>query len=787
MFQNNLKIAWRNLIRQQSYSTINIAGLAIGLTVSLLILLWVQDEMKMDQYHTDGERIFRMMSFMQKGDAGIVTWENSPYPLVEYLPENYPEIEDIAAYDPTNKKQFKVDGREFLADGIFATPGFFRVMTFPFAEGKRREIFNEPNTVVISEKLAAILFGNDWQGQTIGEAVSINGREYKVTGVFENAPEHSSLEFDFALNLEGQHTNDNNTFPWGNFDSRVLVKIKEGISAKDFETKIAGFIAEHNEHAGGVKIGLQPYGRMYLHGQFENGKEAGGRIEYVRLFGLAAIFLLFIACINFMNLATARASKRAKEVGVRKTVGAGRGSLVGQFMTEAAVITFFSVVVAVLLGELLLPYFHDISGKNLAFDYQSAGFWTLVGSVGLGTAILAGSYPAFFLSGFRINNILKGKLSQSFGGGNLRRGLVVFQFVLSALLVVCALVVKNQVDFIKNKHLGLDKENVFYFRTPPGADEDLEAYKSELLRIPGINEMTFASSNPLSIGSQTGDPKWEGMSPDDGLLFNVLIADDNFLKTMNIPLAAGRDFAPFLSTDTMSYLINETAAKAMKLEDPIGKKLEFWGVSGPIVGVVKDFHISSLHESIGPLVIANMPEETGLSMMRIDPKRTEEIIAASQNIFAKHAKDLPFRYDFLDDRYEQMYRSEQRTSDLSGWFAIIALFISCLGLLGLSAFIAEQKTKEIGVRKVLGASVAHIVTMLSKDFLKLVGVSLLIALPLGWYLMNGWLEDFAYQVELGWWVFAVAGGLAVLVALITVGFQSMKAALADPTKSLRSE
>ena len=787
MFKNHLTIAIRSLFRQKGYSAINILGLSVGLTVSLLIVLWVQDEMKMDQFHADGNRIHRVVCHLHPGDADILTWKNTPYPLVEHLPENYPEIEDIGAYDPTNKKQFKVDGREFLADGIFATPGFFRVLTFPFAEGKRRAIFKEKKAVVISEKLAANLFGSDWRGQTIGELVNVNGWEYVVTGVFENVPTHSSLEFDFAMNLEEQHEESPNGSPWGNFDSNILLKTKEGVSAKKLESKIISVIEKQNKHAEGAKLGLQAYERMYLHGQFENGQEAGGRIEYVRLFGLAAIFLLLIACINFMNLATARASKRAREVGVRKTVGAGRGTLVAQFMIEAGVITFFSVVASVLLGELLLPYFHDISGKELVFDYKSVGFWSVIGGIGLVTALLSGSYPAFFLSGFRINHVLKGKLTQSFGGGNLRKGLVVFQFVLSALLVVCALAVQNQVDFVKTKHLGLDKENVFYFRTPPGADDDLDAYKNELLRTPGISHLTFTDNNPLSVGSQTGDPKWEGMTPDDGLLFNVMVSDHNFLTTMGVPLSEGRDFSPLLSLDTMSYMINETAAKAMNLDDPIGKNLEFWGTSGPIVGVVKDFHISSLHESIGPLIIANMPSETGLTMMRIDPKRTEEIIAASQIIFEKHAKGFPFRYDFLDDRYEQMYRSEQRTGDLSSWFAIVALFISCLGLLGLSAFIAEQKTKEIGVRKVLGASVANIVTMLSKDFLKLVGLSLLVALPLGWYLMSGWLDNFAYRIELGWWVFALAGGIAIVVSVLTVGFQSAKAAMVNPVESLRSE
>ena len=439
------------------------------------------------------------------------------------------------------------------------------------------------------------------------------------------------------------------------------------------------------------------------------------------------------------------------------------------------------------LSRSLLPFFQELSGKELAIDLRSWELWGLIAVVGLLTALVAGSYPAFFLSSFRIANVIKGDRSSQFGGSQLRRGLVVFQFALSTLLVVSALVVRSQVDFIRNKHLGLNKENVLYFRTPPGASEDLETFRTELLRIPGVQRVTYADANPLSIGSQTGDPKWEGMAPDDGLLFHVMIADEYFLQTMEIPLADGRDFSPLLSIDSMSFLINETAARAMKLDDPLGRRLEFWGVSGPIVGVVKDFHLSSLHTSISPLIIANMPSETGMSLLRIEPGRTDEVLAATRKLFGAFAQGHPFRYDFLDDRYLEMYRSEQRTSALSKWFALVALFISCLGLLGLSAFIAEQKTKEIGIRKVLGASVFQITAMLSREFLKLVLLSLFIALPLGWYLMDRWLEDFAYRVNVPWWAFVLAGSLALTLAIFTVSFQSIKAALTDPVKSLKRE
>ena len=511
MFKNYFKIAIRNLFRQKVYSIINILGLSVGLTVSLLILLWTWDEIKMDKFHEDGERIYRVLANVE--DNGTIdTWSSTPYPLGDYLASNFPEIEEVGAYDNTNKKQFVVDGREMLADGIYANAGFFSLLTFPFVEGKRREIFKDPNAVVISENLAAKLFGRDWKGMSVGETISINGEAgYKVSGVFKDTPAHSSLNFDFVLNLDEEHKKNAGGHPWGNYNTEVLVKLKEKASADALEPKIADAILQNNDYEEGVQLTMQPYHRKYLYGQFVNGLEAGGRIDYVRLFGIGALFLLIIACINFMNLSTARASRRAKEVGVRKTIGANKSALVTQFMTESAVITTISVFVAILFSKLLLPSFQDISGKELTLNFSSnPAPWIILISIGLFTALLAGSYPSFFLSSFRITNVLKGKLSNKFGGNKLRQTLVIFQFVFSALLVISTMVVRSQMNYIKTKHLGLNKENILYFRTPPDARNKLETYKNELSKIPGVDQMTFANTNPLAVGSQTGDPSVGG-------------------------------------------------------------------------------------------------------------------------------------------------------------------------------------------------------------------------------------------------------------------------------------
>ncbi len=788
MLQNYLKIATRSLLHLRGYTLINVVGLSVGLAVALLILLWAQDEIAKDKFHVDGDRIYRLLANLPDGEAGTMTWQTTPYPMVSYLPDRYPEIEDITGYDPTNKKSFQIEDREFLVDGIYALPSFFRMMTYPLIEGAPHQVLNERKAVVISANLASRIYGPHWQGRVIGETLKIDAAsDYVIQGVFEDVPPNSSLQFDFVLNLEEEHLPNDQGYPWGNFDTRVLVKLQEEIDPDEFAEKIASAIADNNEYSEGTRVIMQPWERTYLRGQFENGREAGGRIEYVRLFALAALFLILIACINFMNLTTARAARRSREVGVRKTIGAGKGALITQFLIETSLITGVSLGIAVVLAKLSQPFFGELSGKDLILDFSSSRLWLLLLGTGLFTALLAGSYPAFFMSSFRITDIMRGKLSSNLGNVGLRKGLVVFQFVLSFILIVSAWIVQNQVTFIRTKHLGLDKDNVFYFRTPPKARESLETFKTQLLQVPGINELTFSSSNPLDVGSQTGDPKWQGMAPDDGMLFRVMLTDDNFLTAMNIPLAEGRDFSALLSTDAAKFLVNESAVRAMKMDAPLGKTLEFWGIKGSIIGVVEDFHIQSLHEAIGPLIIGNAPEETGLTLLRIDHHRTDQIIAATEHIFDQFSEGYPFRYDFLDDRYMQMYRSEERTGALSRWFALVAIFTSFLGLFGLIAYDAEQRKKEISIRKVLGASTAGIIRLLSSDSLRLIMLAIVIATPITYFLTQRWLEDFAYRIQPQWWLFALSAGVIVLVALLTVGYQSLRAASQNPIDNLRND
>jgi putative ABC transport system permease protein len=789
MIYNYLKIAFRNLRRHWGYTTINVLGLSVGLVVSFLIALWVRNEWSINKFFNDSERIYLLYANIDIQEGGVQTWNTTPYPLIAYTQENYSEVEVVGAYDPTNKKQLVYQQNQFLEDGIYATPGFFEVLEFPFILGDAASPFVGQESVAISERLAVKVFGENWQKEVLGATVKIDETAgYTVSAVFADPPQTSALQFDFVLSLDEAHRQNNDTTPWGNFDSRILIKTHEHTDIRALCTRFDEALTKNNPYAKGVSFQLHHYSDSYLYNRFENGKMSGGRIEYVQLFSGAALFLLIIACINFMNLATARASRRAREVGVRKTVGAGKKDLIIQFLLEAMLITGVSLLLAVGLSRLLLPYFQEITGKALTLDFTNLSFWGMLLSIGLLTSLLAGLYPAFFLSSFNIIHVLKkGRHSTGEGGSKLRKGLVVFQFILSAFLVIGALAVKEQVQYIKNKNLGLDKENVFYFRLPPKAYDEQWSFREELMRIPGVTNITFSSSNPLSVGAQTGDPEWEGMAPGENRQFTVLSTDKYFMEAMNIEMIAGEGFDTQLLNDTVSYIINETAAEQMKLEDPIGKKMTFWGDGGPIVGIAKNFHISSLYEAIGPLIIACNPNRVDIAMLRIEEERTQDVILDVEQTFNRFSAGMPFRYDFLVDRYNQMYQSEQRTSLLATWFALIALLVSSLGLLGLSSFMAEQRTREIGIRKILGASVRNIILMLSRDFLKLVVLALVISMPIGWIVINRWLDKFAYRIELTWWIFALTTLVAIGVTILTISYQSIRAALANPVNSLRQE
>jgi hypothetical protein len=601
----------------------------------------------------------------------------------------------------------------------------------------------------------------------------------------QDVPRHSSLAFDFVVPMAFLEQRADWTKTWGNYSFHTYVALRPDASRQRVEAKLKNFLGRQNK---GVKdeLFLHPLTEIYLHSRFENGRPAGGRIEYVRLFSGVAAFLLLIACINYMNLATARSARRAKEVGVRKVVGGSRALLTGQFMGEAVLMALLAVGFSVLLVNLLLPAFSTLTGKHIELTYGPSFLLTLLG-IALLTGLVAGSYPALFLSGLNPVRVLKG--TPKFGAGALffRKGLVVFQFALSILLIVGTLLVYRQIQYAKNKNLGLDRENVITLAVEGDLARHLEAFEQEVKRLPGVRAVTSASDNPTAVTGFSADLDWPGKNAGAAVEVAGLRVGYDFLRTMGISLKEGRDFSRQFAGDSSNYILNEAAVRAMGLKAPLGQEMKFWQGKGKVVGVVKDFHLTSLHETIRPLVIVLTPKYNSLLLVKTQRGRTPLALAGLQQAYRKYNPSYPFEYHFLDETFERQYKSETLVGELAKYFAVLAVFISCLGLFGLAAFTAEQRTKEIGVRKILGASVTALVALLSKEFIKLVGIAFLLASPVAWYAMNQWLQKFAYREEIAWWIFVLAGGLAVLIAVLTVSFQSLRAALANPVKSLRNE
>lgn len=786
MWQNFFKMAFRNIKRQKAFTAINVTGLAIGISTCILMLLWIQDEVSYDRFHEKADRIHRVYCNMEWGDGEIATWGNVPQPLVPILESDYPEIEKTVLISAGRGGTFKVEDDWYKETGMYAGKDMFEVFSFELLEGERTTVLEDPYSVVISRNLARKFFGDAWRGNTLGKTIEVDHREVKVTGVFEDVPDNSTLQFDFVLSVEEMISRQEWQKYWGNFNFWLYVLLKENTDPAIANNNIQDIVADNHPDSG-AELFLHSMKKEYLYSHFENGRSVGGRIMYVRIFSVVALFLLVIVCINFMNLATARSFKRAKEIGIRKVIGATRNTLIGQFMSESMIIVFMSMILVVILVELALPQFNILTGKEIYIDYFSWEYWTLFFGLAIITGLLSGSYPSFFLSSFKIVNVLKGTLK--FGGTavSVRKGLVVFQFTLSILMIVGAMVVHQQVDYIRTKNLGINKEHVIYSYLTGNIIKDLDAYREKLLSHEEIEAVTVAGENPLQVGNSTSDPSWEGKDPDLELFFHVMKSDHNFASAMRVPIIEGRDFSNDYSLDSANLLVNEATVRAMGVEDPIGMEVSFWGQTGRIVGVMKDFHIASLHTPIEPLIITNWPSDAWILYARTKPGMTKGALNALEKEFHAYHKDLPFDYNFLDETYEKTYRSETIMGKLTNYFAIIAIFIACLGLLGLASFTAQQRTREIGIRKVLGASVVNLVGLISGEFTKLVGIAFLIAAPVAWYAMSQWLQEFAYHIDIGPGTFILAGIASIAIAWLTIGFLAIKAARANPIEAIKVE
>jgi len=796
MFKNFFKVAIRNLWKQKGYSFLNIFGLALGMACSLLILLWIRDERSMDGFHANGDRLYLVYE-RQYYDGKVSSGYYTPGILADQMKKDLPEVELSAGFTGfgwLNEYTFQVGDKILKEKGRFAGADFFRMFTYPFLQGSPSTCLATPAGIAISRKMADDFFGSP--GAAIGQAIRFeNRKEYKIMGVFENVPENSSDKFDYIINWTAFLDENGWAKEWGNNGPQTCLLLRKDADPAAFRRKITHYLDAYNKEQSKtfrIQLGMQKFKDSYLNSNFDdNGQINGGRIEYVRLFSVVAIFILLIACINFMNLTTARSVKRAREIGIRKVVGAIRPALIRQFIGEAVLISCFSVLLALGMVLLLLPAFNRMTEKAISFPFGDGRFWLSMAGLTLVTGIVSGSYPALFLSAFQPIRVLKGTMKFSTRATWFRKGLVVFQFVLSIALIIGTLVVSGQVDYIQSVNLGFDRDNVVYLPLEGSMPDKYKTFKEQALQLPGVTGITKVSQEPTDIENGTGGVDWDGKNPNNMVMFTNVSVGYDFVKTMKLQLVKGREYSPAYGTDTAAYMLNEEALRRIGYKDPIGRRLTFWGKKGTIIGIVKNFHFNSLHEPMRPLVIRYGEDgkynNYGAIVVRIKGGQMRETLSRLEALSHQLNPKFPFTYRFADDEYRNLYKSEALIHRLSNCFAGLAICICCLGLLGLAMFTAEQRTKEFGIRKVLGAKSGTLFSLLSRDFLILVLLAFLLATPVAWWAMHHWLENFAYHVGLEWWVFLLAGIMALLIALITVSFQAVRVAMANPVKSLRTE
>ncbi|HVS98072.1 MAG TPA: ABC transporter permease [Puia sp.] len=813
MFRNFFKVAFRNLWKQKGYSFLNIFGLALGMACSLLILLWVRDEQNMDGYHANGDRIFNIYE-RQYYDGKVSAGFYTPGLLPAQMKNDLPEVEMSSGFTWLNDYTFQVGDKILKEKGRFAGADFFRMFSIPLLQGRASTALATPADIAISRKMAEEFFGSP--AAALGQPIRFeNRKQFRIAAVFENLPGNTSTPFEYLINWTAFL--DENTWAkeWGNNGPQTCVLLRKDADPAAFGKKITHYLDTYNKEQSKsfrIQLGIQRYPDSYLHSSFDdNGNIHGGRIEYVRLFTVVAIFILLIACINFMNLTTARSVKRAKEIGIRKVVGAVRPALIRQFIGEAVLISCLSVVLALGMVLLLLPGFDRMTEKSISFPFTDGMFWLSLAALTLITGIVSGSYPALFLSAFQPIRVLKGAegirwtrtrrggagqsgrtiLRFSPGAAGLRKGLVVFQFVLSIALIIGTIVVSGQVNYIQSVNLGFDRDNLVYLPLEGEMPGKYKTFKTQALQLAGVTAVSRVSQVPSDIENGTGGVDWDGKDPNNMIMFTNVAVGYDFITTMKLQLTQGREYSAAYGTDTAGYMLNEEALRRIGYKDPVGRRLTFWGKKGTIIGIVKDFHFNSLHETMKPLVIRygedGKDNGYGNIVVRIKGGQMRQTLSQLEALSRQLNPKFPFTYRFADDEYRNLYKSETLVHRLSNCFAGLAICICCLGLLGLAMFTAEQRTKEFGIRKVLGAKAGTLFSLLSRDFLLLVGIAFALATPLAWWAMRLWLQNFAYHVGLDWWVFVLAGVMALLIALLTVSFQAFRVAVANPVRSLRTE
>ena len=808
MLKNYFITAWRNLIKRKAFSFINIAGLSIGISVCFIIMLYVQDELNFDRFNKNADRIVRIV-FKADINGGKIYEANVMPQVASAMTKDYPEVEDATRLRVAGAPKISYKGRNFRDDElVFVDPNFFSIFTLPLIEGDVKTALKEPNTLVITKAAAKKYFGNE---NPIGKTLvftSNNNEPFKVTGLIDKVPVNSHFQFDLFGSMTGLNEAKSDSWMGSNFFTYIL--LKPGSDYKKLEAKLPGMVEKYmgpqiqqqmgvsleqfRKKGNGLGFVLQPLTSIHLYSHSNYELTSPGNVMYVYIFSAIAIFMLLIACINFINLSTASASKRAKEVGVRKVIGSGRLQLVKQFLLESALLTFFALLISYGLIQFLLPVFNDISGKDLSFEFEIRIIAAFIG-LGVFVSIVAGMYPAFFLSSFKPASVLKGKFTGGNNSFGLRSSLVVFQFFISVALIVGTIVVWQQMKYIQHKNLGYNKEQLLTISNSWALGKNERIYKEKMLKDPRIVNATISAYKPAGPSGNNNALAYPSGRDNEMMRTLEYQVDEQYIPTLGMQLAAGRNFSRDLATDSTAMIVNETAAKAFGwgVNDAIGKTIvrkidkEGKGMDIPfhIVGVVKDFNFKSLHEPITPLLMV-LGQDWGL-IFKIKTTDIPGLLSAMKKEWANFQTDEPFTYAFMDNLYNKTYVAEQKTSAILNIFSALTIFVSCLGLFGLITYTAEQRTKEIGIRKVLGADVSQITGMLSKDFIKLVCIAILIAFPISYWAMNKWLQNFAYRINTSWWMFVASGVIALLIALITVSFQAINAATANPVNSLRME
>ncbi|MCE7996401.1 MAG: FtsX-like permease family protein [Roseivirga sp.] len=787
MLRHTITITARNFKRHTSTFLINLLGLSSGLIAVLFIYLWVNDELNFDKLHETDAQLYQVrLNFAAPNGVNTVVW--TPAPLAPAVQGTIPEIALASRLfaGSQNGVVSHQKGPEIRAREVFADRNLFWVFSFGLIEGNIDNIVPDLKSVAISDQLALKLFNTT--DKLIGKTIHLDKDDltgdYLISGVFKAPPGNSSLQFDAVFSMEQLLIKSPQMNQWNYNNPDTYLVLKPGSDPLAVNTKLEALLKSKPQ----VEISstlMHKFSDGYLHGTFKNGEVSGGRITYVRLFSGIALIILLIACINFMNLATAQAAKRLKEVGVKKAMGIHRQSLVFQFLTESVILALIALAVALLFVCLFLPGFNTLVGKQLQLTPDLSLIGTLL-AITLTTGLLAGSYPALYLSGFKTVALLKGKLKAKTNDLWFRKGLVIFQFATSIVLILSILVVYQQIELIQNKNLGYDRDNVISFPVEGKISNNVDPFLDEVGNLPGVVSATGAAHSILENGSSTRGVNWEGKDPEEFIPFKYISANYNYHSTLNIELKAGRYYSKEFGNEKQSVVINETAVKTIGLENPIGEVISIWGQNRQIIGVVKDFHLESFYEEVKPLFL-NLSDRNYDIMLRIQAGAERETIERVRDFYTEYNNGLAFDFKFMDTKYQELYESENRVSTLAQYFAAIAMIISCLGLFGLATFSAERRIKEIGIRKALGASVSSVIGILTGGFAKMVIISIVIALPFSYWLANDWLNGFAYHIELKWWFFALTGISTLLIAMLTIGLRTFQAARAKPTDCLRYE